>query len=83
MASGLPVVATEIAGIPEQIVDGENGYLISTGDPGSVRERLAELLADPALCERMGEQGLERAERLSAERMMRDLGGVYQGLLSE
>ena len=83
MASGLPVVATDIAGIPEQIVDGENGYLIPAGDAAAVRERLGELVADSELRERMGKQGLERVEEFSVEAMIEELDGVYRKLVEE
>ncbi|MDL0128081.1 glycosyltransferase family 4 protein [Halobacterium salinarum] len=83
MASGLPVVATDIAGIPEQVEDGENGYLVSTGDSGALAERLEELLADGELRERMGARGLERAEQFSVEAMVEELGEVYQERLQE
>jgi len=81
MASGLPVVATNIAGIPEQVVDGESGYLVPTGDAAAVRERLGELVGDSGLRKRMGKRGLERAERFSVEAMVRELDEVYGELI--
>lgn len=83
MASGLPVIATDIAGIPEQVVDGENGYLIPTGDPGALADRLSTLLADPERRERMGDRGRERAERFSVETMCDNLATLYDKLLTE
>lgn len=81
MASGLPVVATDIAGIPEQIEDGENGYLIPTGDPHELRERIVDLVGDKKLRERMGTKGLERTEQFSMETMVKELDNMYQDLL--
>lgn len=83
MASGLPVIATDIAGIPEQVEDGESGYLIPTGEPISLADRLEELLADPARRKHMGAQGLERAERYSMEAMLEDIDSLYSGLLAQ
>ena len=83
MASGLPVVATDIAGIPEQVEDCENGYLIPTGDSAALANRLKRLLADAALRERMGTHGLERVERFSIPTMVDTLDGLYQELLAE
>jgi glycosyltransferase involved in cell wall biosynthesis len=82
MASGLPVVATDIAGIPEQVVHGETGYLVPTGDPAAVADRLGELLGDEERRHRMGANGRERAERFSVTRMLRDLDDLYARLLS-
>ncbi|MFB6178303.1 MAG: glycosyltransferase family 4 protein [Halorientalis sp.] len=81
MASGLPVVATDIAGVPEQVEDGENGYLIPTGDADALAERLSTLLADRQLREKMGDRGRERASRFSVEQMCADIGRLYEGLL--
>lgn len=83
MASGLPVVATGIAGIPEQVKDAENGYLIPTGDSGALADRLRGLLADAELRERMGTHGVERAERFSLATMVEELDRLYQNLLAE
>ena len=80
MASGLPVVATDIAGIPEQVEDGESGFLIPTGDAEALADRLERLLADAELREQMGARGLKRVERFSVETMVEKLGGVYQKL---
>jgi glycosyltransferase involved in cell wall biosynthesis len=83
MASGLPVVATDIAGIPEQVADGESGFLVPTGEPAALADQLGKLLSDPDLRERMGRCGRARAERFSVERMVKDLGSLYEELLSE
>jgi len=83
MAAGLPVVATAIAGIPEQIADGENGFLIPTGDPGTLGDRLERLLDDPGLRERMGSASRDRIGRFSVEAMVEDLDQVYREVLSD
>lgn len=83
MASGLPVIASDIAGIPEQVEDGESGYLIPAGDSETLATRLKELLADAELRDRMGERGLERVERFSIEAMLNELDGLYRELLGE
>jgi glycosyltransferase involved in cell wall biosynthesis len=76
MASGLLVVATDIAGISEQVVDDENGFLTPTEDAGTLGERMEELFADSELRERMEEQGLKRAEQFSVEAMVKEPGGM-------
>lgn len=57
MATGLPVVASRIAGIPELVRDGENGLLIPAGDTASLIAAIDRLLRDPALRTRMGQAG--------------------------
>lgn len=57
MATGLPVIASRIAGIPELVRDGENGLLIPAGDTASLIAAIDRLLCDPALRQRMGQAG--------------------------
>lgn len=63
MASGLPVVATRIAGSEELVVDGETGMLVSPEDVVSLRDGLRALLVDADKCERMGHASRLRVER--------------------
>ncbi|MBI5297376.1 MAG: glycosyltransferase family 4 protein [Chloroflexi bacterium] len=63
MASGLPVVATRIAGSEELVVDGETGMLVSPEDVDSLRDGLRALLIDADKRERMGHASRLRVER--------------------
>ncbi len=63
-ASGKPVVATYIGGIPEMVDDGENGYLFPLGDVHALADRLERLLGDPGRRSEFGRRGREKAERL-------------------
>lgn len=60
MATGLPVVSTRIAGIPELVEDGSAGLLVAPGRAGGVADALERLAADPDLRTRMGRAGRER-----------------------
>jgi glycosyltransferase involved in cell wall biosynthesis len=53
MASGLPCVATRITGIPELIVEGESGLLVTPSEVGQLADAIARLLTDPALRARL------------------------------
>ncbi|MBX7255446.1 MAG: glycosyltransferase [Candidatus Hydrogenedentes bacterium] len=57
MTTGLPVVTTHIAGIPELVEDGVSGYLVPPGDSASLTSRVEALLGDPALRNRLGAAG--------------------------
>ncbi|MEM7522749.1 MAG: glycosyltransferase [Pseudomonadota bacterium] len=57
MASRLPVVTTRIAGIPELVEDGVNGFIAPPGDADTLAARIDTLLSDPDLRRRMGEAG--------------------------
>jgi len=54
MASGLPVVATAVGGIPGVVKDGVNGLLVPAAAPAALRDALVRLLANPALRQRLG-----------------------------
>lgn len=60
MASGKPVVGTEVGGIKTQIIEGHNGFLMKPGDWRKLAERLIELLQDEGLREKMGKAGKSR-----------------------
>jgi glycosyltransferase involved in cell wall biosynthesis len=60
-AHGLPVVAHAIGGVPEAVIEGETGLLVTPGDTAALTAALARLLADPALRRRLGEAGRARA----------------------
>ena len=64
MAAGLPVVASDVGGVGEAVVDGETGFLVPPGDPDALAEALARLVADPLLRQLLGEAGRDRALRL-------------------
>lgn len=81
MASGLPVISTAIAGIPEQVVDGESGFLIRPGDVEALSDRLERLIESETLREEFFTVGRERVEQFSIETMVSDLDAVYQDLL--
>lgn len=83
MASGLPVVATDIAGIPEQVVDGENGYLVPTGDSETLADRLRRLLEDADRRAQFSAESRERVERFSTDTMVAHLDAVYRDVLGE
>jgi glycosyltransferase involved in cell wall biosynthesis len=62
MASGTPVIASRIGGLPEVVRHGETGFLVEPGDVGELRERLIEVLSKPALAARLGRNARELAE---------------------
>jgi glycosyltransferase involved in cell wall biosynthesis len=61
MARGLPVLAWDVGGIGESIVDGETGYLVRAGQDDAFAERLRALIVDDALRARLGGQARRRA----------------------
>jgi len=64
MSSGLPVVATRHAGIPEAVDDGRTGLLVEEHDEAGMADALVRLLMNPEEAKAMGAAGRQRAVRL-------------------
>lgn len=60
MATGVPVVASRLSGIPELVIDDVSGVLIPPGDPEALAEAIRRLADDPTLRGRLGTAGRER-----------------------
>ncbi len=83
MAEGLPVVASDVGGLAEVVVEGETGALVPPGDPRALAERLARLVADEELRARLGRAGYERARTLFAlPRWREEHLALYRRLLA-
>ena len=84
MAAGIPLVGSDIGGIPFMIREGENGFLFSGGDSSALEQRLRELLADPDLRRRMADNGYQRAhtqlnEKVYVEQFAKMVGATVNG----
>jgi lipopolysaccharide/colanic/teichoic acid biosynthesis glycosyltransferase/glycosyltransferase involved in cell wall biosynthesis len=72
MASGKPVVATDIRGCREEVVHGSSGLLVPVKDSAELASAIKTILADPELARRMGMAGRYRALELFDERLVLD-----------
>jgi glycosyltransferase involved in cell wall biosynthesis len=78
MAAGKPVIATDIPGNREAVVDGLTGCLVAPQDPRSLAVAIRSLLADSALRKRMGQAGREIvSQKFSMKEMVRQVTEVY------
>ena len=77
MGTGLPIVASNVGGIPDMVEDGESG-LLTTGAPEDVARCCAALLSDEKLRQRLGRRARAESERFSAEEMARSYCRVYE-----
>ena len=83
MAAGLPVVATDVGGVREAIVEGETGYVVPAGDEQKMAERIIRLLNEPAHARAMGERGKSIvADKFSCDRHLENTLELYDELLS-
>lgn len=81
MASGLPVVATRVGGIPEIVEDGVSGILVPARDPRALAGAMLRLANDPGLRARLGEAGRVRVRDFSADRTEERTRTMYQEVL--
>lgn len=78
-ATGRPVIASRLSGIPEAIEDGVQGLLVEPGDARGLADAIARLAGDPALRERLGAAARERMLReFDLTTNARQLAGLFR-----
>jgi len=81
LATARPVVATDVGGVSHVVTDGLHGYLVPSGDPRTMADRLGDLLGAPGARARMGECGREAVRtKFGQERLVADIRELYQEL---
>jgi glycosyltransferase involved in cell wall biosynthesis len=83
MAASLPVVATDVGGVREAIIEGETGYVVPAGDDEKMAEQIIRLLNEPERARAMGERGkLIVADKFACDRHLENTLELYDELLS-
>jgi glycosyltransferase involved in cell wall biosynthesis len=83
MASGVPVVASNVGGIPFQIKDGQSGFLVDPGDVHMLTKRLAQLLADASMCDSFGKEArIHAIDKFRAMSVAKATVDVYRSIIS-
>ena len=84
MRSALPVIATDIAGVSESVLDGKTGYLVKHGDPEDVARALRAYFENRKDIQKMGRAGRKRyEENFTFAHMMDETQRVYQNVLDQ
>lgn len=84
MATGVPVVATSVGGIPDLVVDGRTGLLAASGDAGALAEHVVRLLRSPEQAHSFALAGQEDVlARFGVQRLVRDMEALYVSVLEE
>ncbi|HEU4943709.1 MAG TPA: glycosyltransferase family 4 protein [Solirubrobacterales bacterium] len=81
-AAGKPIVASDIGGLSEVIVDGETGLLVPGGDPEALRGAIERLLGDAGLRDRLGEAARGRAVEFAPEAVVPQFEQAYEAALA-
>jgi sugar transferase (PEP-CTERM/EpsH1 system associated) len=83
MSSGLPVVATNVGGNPELVVNDETGYLVKSNNPDAIAEKLIFYIKNPQLLVKHGINSRRRAVgTFGMKKMVENYIGVYDALVS-
>ena len=84
LAAGLPVIATDVGGASEQVINGQTGLLVSRRDARAFAEAMVILASDSSLRRKLGENGREHvAENFSMDRMIERYAEVFGIALAE
>jgi glycosyltransferase involved in cell wall biosynthesis len=84
MSAGVPVVATDIPGNRDLVVNDQTGFLVAVGDRAAIARQTKLLLEDRELAERMGAAGRQRMlEEFSVEKMVERHGAFYEQVVRD
>jgi len=83
MAAGKPVISTDVGGVVDLILDGDNGLLVPSNDPKSLAEATLYLLEHPERRKMMGVAGRKKVyPHFDKKRLVRDIDNLYENLLA-
>lgn len=80
MSAGKPIVANNVDGASDVVVDGKTGFLVTPHRPVEMAERILQLLNDETLCAEMGRVTQQRSGYFSVQRMVEQIESLYREL---
>ena len=84
LACGCPVIATRVGGIPEQVIDGETGFLVPPADPLAFSNDIKLLFDDPDLRDRLAyNAGKYAAQNFGLDKMVNSYLAYYDEILQD
>jgi N-acetyl-alpha-D-glucosaminyl L-malate synthase BshA len=81
MACGLPVLSTNVGGLPELNADGESGFLSDVGDVDDMAAKAIRMLTDPGLLETLSRGARERARMFDTQAIVPEYEALYQRVI--
>lgn len=83
MASAVPVLATEVGGIPECVEHGSTGWLVEPGEPGPLAKGVINLLSDSQLATRIGQSGRDAVRSdFSVDSQVKRIEAVFERMVA-
>ena len=76
------IISTNIGGIPEIVVPGQNGFIMNPGDKKSLYNAINKLMNEPNLCETMGYSSIAKVQEHLPQYVEQKLSEIYQNILS-
>jgi glycosyltransferase involved in cell wall biosynthesis len=80
MSAGKPIVANNVDGASDVVVNGETGFLVNPHQPAEMAERILYLLNNEAHCIEMGRIAQQRSDYFSVQRMVGQIEALYKNL---
>ncbi len=81
MATGLPVVATDVRGSRDLVEHGVTGLLVKLGDVDGLAQAILKLARDPELRQRLGQAGRKAIQDYSLDRVLEEMASIYRKYL--
>jgi glycosyltransferase involved in cell wall biosynthesis len=83
MALGIPIVATDVDGTPEAVIDKVTGFITKPRDMKTMAEKIIYLLDHPREAKAMGKEGKKRVKEFDSVKMVKEQEALYMKLLRE
>jgi glycosyltransferase involved in cell wall biosynthesis len=83
MSVGRPVIASDIGGISDWLIDGQTGYLVFPGDPSAIANKVIKLLSDEALLQDMSVKSRKQAENFTIEFHAEHIIKLYEDVIAD
>jgi colanic acid/amylovoran biosynthesis glycosyltransferase len=83
-AMQIPVVCTDAGSLPENVIDGQTGFVVPRRDPVAMADKMILLARDPSLRQAFGKAGRERVKQnFTLAQQLEKFGDFYRGVLAE
>jgi glycosyltransferase involved in cell wall biosynthesis len=84
MASGLPIIATNVGGTPEAIIDNQTGFLIPPGEPQAIADKIRYVIENPDIARQVGINAREYIKKhFSIEAMVKKTDELFENVIAE